>query len=1572
MFSSHHHIICHSTDEPSRNFDAFLPQPSASASLSTASPSLQHVPSWILPPIPDFSELGLRFDNSRTSSPNATATDATAPRTTRPSLSDLHDPIEQYHPRLAATTGHTTTAQSVGSNGSRTLMKEQDSHWSLPQPGLKRNAPVAQDMVPDLVSSIFDDLQSDSNETFIVWNIPLLSSKPTQGSTDSTSSPMPSTPLTQSSILLPAHTPISSTAHSNQTSFTATAADPVKDRGSHVHAVSKPWPAEVPGKSPKSDQEQAAGTRQDAAVTTPGSGARDSSAKDRLIMAATAEKLVQKLTSEIDYTFLTDFFLIYRLFITPAALLKLFMLRFEWALLDNTPERQIVRIRTFVTLRHWLLNYFGYDFMGSRSLRQTLSAFLQSLAKHPLVVTSPRDQRIAKELRRYTQSLKKLHYRSKAQEKLERHCRGYEWSPEVISSFHGTGTASSQRSSCVSETVKRRRSIHSISATEELVVEFRSSEQSDKDNTTDESSHDDMSDLSGDSETESSADDFSFGQQSSEDDLTDPENRDLHDEDIGSDSDNGEEWEHDHGMLDDSQKPRTSSPHLTTTSPPFGSLRPQRLAHSVISSVPSRKATRGALPNYKLKEEPNHRANHHNALRQSQHGSMGVQQTVHPKTHSRPLSSTVPSVPAAVHGPPLSTRSSLRSIEPYMNPPPRSVESSEKRKTWSKYMSATVGHLSKMKRVFSSGAGKSHRHSHSPSSSIPSLGGGSRRGAASSVGQSRPSRCWQGNRSDPEGEKISHYLLGSCTGMSVLLSTSDVRRLSIDHRYASERGQQRDEAGSGWSSDDDYSQYEMTRRGSGQMSAPVDYLPEIQPHQLDPLEPQHDPQACEASWQQIPHIPYVNGSLAAFDVDIEQSLDAPAGDRRYPVAVSGEDGAKDKSAASNTTEPITDPITRPAHVLRRTPRLDQSHRESWVTFSSTGSSVFTAALNGSYPMPSQPIQERSVDHANQSVERMYSSQQQHGRQLLPHLNGHDRNVSSRRLTPVRRHSANLQCLNGWRTLSLSGEHDQSPKVQTQTPETSTFNIPNKACMTNTALSALISARPNMGARSHSHPEKTCSKSDTEMNFLSVKAAPVPRLALDSQALGRCRHWTHSRHDCCQHGSERPNGSTSGTTTPSVASPPHSRQPNNYYHHSSQFQRRATDPQLFHNQRPVALSPKKPQPPSIVLRYRSEMIAQQLCLIERDLLSKVEWYELLDAGWTKKSAPEAVPNPMTAAGRNGATANPNSLDRSTQNPATPSPAAGRHRIPGSEQDQKAKDSPGIKRLVERFNLTCQWVTSEIVSTQNIELRVKVVEKFIRIAQTCYNHSNFSSLMQLMLGLQAHSVSRLSQTWARVRSQEMNVMHDLVEFTSPFHNWKHLREAMRCIADEWGGSSSGGGKEAGTSDAKAKSTLARARKAATSRNGHVIFNKVSRVGHGKSSSGQSDSAKSRLTSSVAQELDLTSDATKTTRKQRGCIPFLGLYLSDLVFNSELPSFVEPKHGANALETQEGTSLPPRCTLINIHKHRTTATIIKRVLTFRTIAGRYPFEHEAEVQAELLSIQSLDPAEISHLSGLCEGRA
>ena len=47
----------------------------------------------------------------------------------------------------------------------------------------------------------------------------------------------------------------------------------------------------------------------------------------------------------IDYTLMTDFFLTYRTFISPAQLCKLLILRFRWGLESDQEERCIVRIR---------------------------------------------------------------------------------------------------------------------------------------------------------------------------------------------------------------------------------------------------------------------------------------------------------------------------------------------------------------------------------------------------------------------------------------------------------------------------------------------------------------------------------------------------------------------------------------------------------------------------------------------------------------------------------------------------------------------------------------------------------------------------------------------------------------------------------------------------------------------------------------------------------------------------------------------------------------------------------------------------------------------------------------------------------------------------------------------------------------------------------------------------------------------------------------------------------------------------------------------------------------------------
>ncbi|CAO3598958.1 unnamed protein product [Absidia cylindrospora] len=130
----------------------------------------------------------------------------------------------------------------------------------------------------------------------------------------------------------------------------------------------------------------------------------------KVIEAASVEKLVEKLTNTLDYEFMTDFFLTYRSFISPTQLCKLLILRFRWALENDEEDRRIVRIRTFVVMRHWLLNYFVHDFIPIRDLRVVLTTFLNALPSHSLVRSSPRDQRIVKGLKRVVRRLKKVYY----------------------------------------------------------------------------------------------------------------------------------------------------------------------------------------------------------------------------------------------------------------------------------------------------------------------------------------------------------------------------------------------------------------------------------------------------------------------------------------------------------------------------------------------------------------------------------------------------------------------------------------------------------------------------------------------------------------------------------------------------------------------------------------------------------------------------------------------------------------------------------------------------------------------------------------------------------------------------------------------------------------------------------------------------------------------------------------------------------------------------------------------------------------------------------------------------------
>ncbi|KAI9137935.1 ras guanine nucleotide exchange factor domain-containing protein, partial [Paraphysoderma sedebokerense] len=188
--------------------------------------------------------------------------------------------------------------------------------------------------------------------------------------------------------------------------------------------------------------------------------------------------------------------------------------------------------------------------------------------------------------------------------------------------------------------------------------------------------------------------------------------------------------------------------------------------------------------------------------------------------------------------------------------------------------------------------------------------------------------------------------------------------------------------------------------------------------------------------------------------------------------------------------------------------------------------------------------------------------------------------------------------------------------------------------------------------------------------------------------------------------------------------------------------------------------------SFILNYKSEVIAQQFALIEQTALRCIKWTELLDDNWksNQDGSRKSASGQFDATNETGFTLN---------------------------GDDGNEWIGGIKSMIDRFNLTCQWIATEICSTKNFDERVKVIEKLIRIALKCHHLHNYSTCTAIILGLQNPQVDRLKKTWNKVSAFEKKAFKDLIGFISPCKNFSGLREAMKTVCENAGGLGGAGG-------------------------------------------------------------------------------------------------------------------------------------------------------------------------------------
>lgn len=156
----------------------------------------------------------------------------------------------------------------------------------------------------------------------------------------------------------------------------------------------------------------------------------------------------------------------------------------------------------------------------------------------------------------------------------------------------------------------------------------------------------------------------------------------------------------------------------------------------------------------------------------------------------------------------------------------------------------------------------------------------------------------------------------------------------------------------------------------------------------------------------------------------------------------------------------------------------------------------------------------------------------------------------------------------------------------------------------------------------------------------------------------------------------------------------------------------------------------------VLACASELLAQQLTLVEKAALSEVDWSDLVDMRWDSKS--------------------PNILNW--------------------VEYLAVKHSRGIDLVITRFHIVVKWVLSEIVMTQNLHERVQAITKYIHIASHARQIHNYATMLQITIALTSIDCTRLKSTWELISEADKALLKEMETVIQPIRNFHDLRIEM----------------------------------------------------------------------------------------------------------------------------------------------------------------------------------------------------
>ncbi|XP_028614784.1 ras-specific guanine nucleotide-releasing factor 1 isoform X3 [Grammomys surdaster] len=115
--------------------------------------------------------------------------------------------------------------------------------------------------------------------------------------------------------------------------------------------------------------------------------------------------------------------------------------------------------------------------------------------------------------------------------------------------------------------------------------------------------------------------------------------------------------------------------------------------------------------------------------------------------------------------------------------------------------------------------------------------------------------------------------------------------------------------------------------------------------------------------------------------------------------------------------------------------------------------------------------------------------------------------------------------------------------------------------------------------------------------------------------------------------------------------------------------------------------------------------------------------------------------------------------------------------GWMKDEKYEKTPYIMKTTRHFNHVSDFIASEIIRIEDINLRANAIEKWVAVADICRCLQNYNAVLEVTSSINRSAIFRLQKTWLKVSKQTKSLFDKLQKLVSTDGRFKTLRDTLK---------------------------------------------------------------------------------------------------------------------------------------------------------------------------------------------------